>query len=161
MGGSLEWLIVIWWMYRTLLGPFMDFDTWRCRNVRILALRNPFKANRWKVIGIVTTVVMVRWVGRIWVACVLICGGTIDVLRRWIWIARSVIIRWMAWLLVQFKSYRLNARLKAYIRSWRWSITRHLVCCLFTFGTEIRRSSVLIGNMQNNYEDKLCYFWYL
>ena len=109
-----------------------------------------FKAYRREVVFVFIPVVVVRWSSGFGVAWVFTRGRAINIMCRRIRVARSVIWRWINWL-VQFKPNGLSTGLKTHIGTrLRWRILRHLVCCLFTFSVtvSIRNCSRSIGSFR-------------
>lgn len=125
-----QWLWINW---RAFPWTFKKLDTWCCSCFWILMVGDAFKANRRKIVCVLIPVVMVRRSSGFGVAWVFSRGRAINILCRRIRVARSVIWRWITWL-VHFKPYGLSIGLKTQIGTRRWRIARHLVCCLFTFG---------------------------
>ena len=98
-----------------------------------------FKAYGREIVSVFIPVVMVRWSSGLGVTWIIVRGWAINIMCWRIRVARSVIWRWITWL-VHFKPYGLSIRLKTHIGTRWWRIARHLVCCLFTFATENNQS---------------------
>ena len=147
---SLAWRIQWLWMYwrsRAFPWTVKKFDTWSRSCFWILMVGDAFKANGREIVVVFNPVMMVRRSGGFGVAWVFIRGRAINIMCRRIRVARSVIWRWITWL-VQFKPYGLSTGLKSRIGTRWWRIARHLVCCLFTFPATASVCSLPIGNFR-------------
>ena len=119
-----------------------------------------FKAYRREIVCVFVPVVMVRGSSRFGVAWVFVRGRAINIMCRRIRVTRSIIWRRITWL-VHFKPYRLSSRLKTHIGTRRWRITRHLVCCLFTFAAgSTRNCSCSTGDFRHCSEKHRQPEWY-